>query len=219
MFNLAKVMIDIGHLRADSGAVANGVREVDLNEKIGMYCVQALQRQIGIEVTISSGSLSDRSKLENRIRPRCFVSIHNNAGGGDGLEIYTYTNVDKSTKLLAEKVYSQVVPVCNNGRGIKTANFHVLRETMCPSILIECCFLDNIQDLETVKTEEKIKQLGERIAKGICKWLGVSFIENVIQENEKYYRVQCGAFLTKNNAVILEQKLKDLGFNTVIKYY
>lgn len=42
-------------------------------------------------------------------------------------------------------------------------------------------------------------------------------VVNNTEETQKYYRVQCGAFSVKNNAIALENKLKQAGFSTCIK--
>lgn len=214
-----KVIIDLGHLNCDSGAVANGFREVDLNNSIGRYTGAALLRS-KVDVVYSSGSLSDRSALENRIRPNCFVSIHNNAGGGDGTEVYLHNNAGSSTLNLANAVYNEIVPKLNNGRGVKRANFHVLRETVGSAILIECAFMDS-KDIQAVDTDAEREAFGEAIAKGICKWLGVQYIPKTPQpiqnkpqnEGNLYYRVVCGSFKDKKNAEERLAKLKAAGFD------
>lgn len=207
-----KVIIDLGHLNCDTGAVANGFREVDLNNSIGRHAGAALIRS-GVEVTYASGSLSQRSALENKIRPNCFVSIHNNAGGGDGTEVYLYNNAGSSTLNLANSIYNEIVPKLNNGRGVKRANFHVLRETVGSAVLVECAFMDS-GDIQAVDSEAEREAFGEAIAKGICKWLGVSYVPKPNQNGgDLYYRVVCGSFKDKKNAEERLAKLKAAGFD------
>ena len=212
-----KVIIDLGHLNCDTGAVANGFREVDLNNSIGRYAGAALVRS-GVEVTYASGSLSQRSALERKLRPNCFVSIHNNAGGGDGTEVYLYNNAGSSTLNLANSIYNEIVPKLNNGRGVKRANFHVLRETVGSAVLVECAFMDS-RDIQAVDTEAERKAFGEAIAKGICKWLGIAYVpeQTAPKPNQNsgdlYYRVVCGSFKDKKNAEERLAKLKAAGFD------
>lgn len=212
-----KVIIDLGHLHCDTGAVANGFREVDLNNSIGRHAGAALVRS-GVEVTYASGTLSQRSALENKIGPNCFVSIHNNAGGGDGTEVYLYDNAGSSTLNLANSIYNEIVPKLNNGRGVKRANFHVLRETVGSAVLVECAFMDS-RDIQAVDTEAKREAFGEAIAKGICKWLGVPYVPKQVaskpnqNSGDLYYRVVCGSFKDRKNAEERLAKLKAAGFD------
>lgn len=79
-----KVFISAGHGGADSGAVANGVKEKDLNLSIAKACRDELVRH-GIEVKMSRASdendpLSEEIKECNAYAPTLAVSIHNNAG-------------------------------------------------------------------------------------------------------------------------------------------
>lgn len=62
-----------------------------------------------------------------------------------------------------------------NNRGVKTANFHVLRETKAPAVLIEIGFIDNSQDnaLFDSNREEIIKG----IAGAILSQVGVVYME------------------------------------------
>lgn len=218
-----KVIIDLGHLNCDTGAVANGFREVDLNNSIGRHAGAALIRS-GVEVTYASGSLSQRSSLERKLRPNCFVSIHNNAGGGDGTEVYLYNNAGSSTLNLANSIYNEIVPKLNNGRGVKRANFHVLRETVGSAVLVECAFMDS-GDIQAVDTEAERKAFGEAIAKGICKWLGIAYVpeQTAPKPNQNsgglYYRVVCGSFKDKKNAEERLAKLKAAGFDGFLEAF
>lgn len=212
-----KVIIDLGHLNCDSGAVANGFTEVALNNPIGRYAGAALIRS-GVEVTYASGTLSQRSALENKIRPNCFVSIHNNSGGGDGTEVFLYNNAGSSTLNLAKSIYNEIVPKLNNGRGVKRANYHVLRETVGSAVLVECAFMDTV-DIQAVDTDAERQAFGEAIAKGICKWLGVSYVPKQVASKPNqnsgglYYRVVCGSFKDRKNAEERLAKLKAAGFD------
>lgn len=73
------------------------------------------------------------------------VSIHLNAGGGKGVEVWCY----------GEKTEDIAAAICANisatlgipNRGVKyTHNLYVLRKTHSPAILIECCFVDSQND-------------------------------------------------------------------------
>lgn len=88
--------------------------------------------------------------LANRQDLDWFVSIHFNASVdhmGNGVEVYTYEG----------RQYSDAVRVCNEiaklgfvDRGVKAGTgLYVIQKTKAKSMLIECCFCDNEQDVNT----------------------------------------------------------------------
>ena len=72
--------------------------------------------------------------------------------------------------------------------------------------------MDNATDLKILATEGDRQKIGEAIAKGVLKTLGVEF------QGEKgtLYRVQVGAYLYKENAVAMQKKIKAVGFDAFI---
>ena len=63
-----------------------------------------------------------------------------------GVETYTYTNPGEQAKLLAHKMQSALVEIGFVNRGVKVANYNVLRETKAPAVLVEIVFIDNSRD-------------------------------------------------------------------------
>ena len=79
-----KVFIGVGHGGSDPGAVANGVKEKDLNLSIALACKDMLEKH-GVSVKMSRASdendtLSEEIKECNAYAPDLAVEIHNNAG-------------------------------------------------------------------------------------------------------------------------------------------
>ena len=92
------------------------------------------------------------------------VSIHLNAGGGTGTEVYIYSDSSKAkdeATRIAEKI-SNNLGIRN--RGVKTsAKLYVLRKTKSPSLLVECCFVDNATDKEKWNVDKCAKAIVEGI--------------------------------------------------------
>ena len=216
-----KVFIGVGHGGADSGAVANGVKEKDLNLAIAKACRDELVRH-GVEVKMSRSTdendpLSEEIKECNAYAPDLAVEIHNNAGGGDGAEVFYHHGGGKG-KTLAENILSEIVKVGQNSRGIKTRvnsqgkdYYGFIRETVCPSTIIEVCFVDNASDLKFLATQSDMQKAGQAIAKGVLRTLGVA-----IQSESRYYKVQVGAYLYRENAEDMQKKIKAVGFDAFI---
>lgn len=177
---MAKVYIDPGHGGSDPGAVANGLKEKDLTLKIAKYARTYLEdkyKNVSVRMSRTGDtypSLSARASDANRWGADVFVSIHINAGGGVGYEDYIYNgNVSSNTKKLQDTIHKEVAPLFTKDRGKKRANFAVLRKTKMPAILPECGFIDNKTDAAFLKKNSNLKKLGEAIAKGIAKYLGL----------------------------------------------
>lgn len=217
-----KVFIGVGHGGSDPGAVANNTKEKDLNLSIAKACKDVLVRH-GVEVKLSrakdeNDTLSEEIKECNAFSPDLAVDIHNNAGGGDGAEAFYHYGGGKS-KTLAENILSEIVKVGQNSRGAKVRKnnqgkdyYGFIRETSAPAVIVECAFVDNAQDLKILATESDRQKVGEAIAKGLLKTLGIEFKG----EKNTLYRVQVGAYLLKSNAEAVQKKIKAVGFDAFI---
>jgi N-acetylmuramoyl-L-alanine amidase len=222
-----KVFISVGHGGSDPGASANGLKEKDVNLVISLECAKVLQRH-GVDVLMSrTKDEEDKTKIKecNAFNPELAVDIHNNAGGGDGVEIYHYSKGGLS-KTAAQNVINEIIAIGQNSRGLKTKKnafggeyYAFIRETKAHAIIVECAFLDNAKDVQIIDTEAEQKVMGVAIAKGILKTLGIAYVEEkpVVEEPiGKLYRVQVGAYAKKENAVKMQNKLKELGINAII---
>lgn len=215
-----KVFIGVGHGFSDPGAVANGVKEKDLNLSIAKACRDLLAKH-GVTVKMSRAAdendpLSEEIRECNSFAPDLAVDIHNNAGGGDGAEVFYHYGGGKG-KTLAENILSEIVKVGQNSRGAKIRKnsqgkdyYGFIRETSCPAVIVECAFVDNARDLEILATESDRQKVGQAIAKGILKTLGVEI------QGERLYRVQVGAYLLRSNAEDMQKKIKAVGFDAFI---
>ena len=218
---MAKVFIGVGHGGSDPGAVANGVKEKDLNLSIALACRDVLEKH-GVTVKMSRAKdendpIGEEVKECNAYAPDLAVDIHNNAGGGNGGEVFHHHGGGKG-KTLAENILAEMVKVGQNSRGVKTRKnsqgndyYAFIRNTSCPAVIVECAFVDNASDLEILATESQRKSMGEAIAKGILKTLGVE-----IQSESGYWKVQVGAYLYRENAVDMQKKIKAVGFDAFI---
>ncbi len=230
--NMAKkVFLGVGHGGSDPGAAANGIKEKDANLQIALACEAELMRH-GVEVKLSrkkdeNDPLTDEIKECNAFNPDYALDIHNNAGGGDGAEVF-YHYKGGASKVLAQNVLDAVVAAGQNSRGIKIKlnaqgkdYFGFIRQTKAPAAIVECAFLDNKTDVKIIDSVAEQKAMGIAIAKGILKTLGIAYAEAKKAEAkpeaaEKLYRVQVGAYAVKANAEEMLQRLQKAGFKGVI---
>jgi N-acetylmuramoyl-L-alanine amidase len=174
------VIIDAGH-----GGIKNGVYttapakmhvfpdgfvyyEGVVNRKI-LKLVQNGLTTLDIDHTtvshdIEDTSLMERVKLANSIwkknKNAYLVSIHSNAGGGSGNEIYTSIGETKSDKIadIFCLNYQQLLPQfpfrkdTYDGDDDKEANFYVISKTLCPAVLVENLFFDRRSEADFLST-------------------------------------------------------------------
>lgn len=184
---MAKVFIGVGHGGKDPGAVANGLKEKDLNLSVALACQAELARH-GVAVLMSrtkdeSEELSERIKECNAYDPELALDIHCNAGGGDGAEVFHHYGGGKG-KTLANNILAEVVAIGQNSRGAKTKlnssgkdYYGFIRQTEADAVIVECAFIDNSTDVKIIDTADEQKKMGVAIAKGVLKTLGIAYKE------------------------------------------
>lgn len=156
------------------------------------------------------------------------VSIHFNAGANNksgngtttGVEVLLYSNQYSALNNIANKICSEVSKLGYRNRGIKIRpELYVLRKTKAKALLVECCFVDDKDDVDLYN----YKTMASAIVKGLT--------GQVLDETPKtttttttntttsgvLYRVQVGAYSKKENAENMLKKLKAAGFNGIIK--
>lgn len=186
---------DPGHGGFDPGAMGNGLREADLTWEIGLKFARNMERS-GVEMYFtreknktatnnSNDELAYRYNYANKKGGLFYISFHINAGGGTGFESYRYPKTNSSTTRLHQLVHGNVAAVFSQSgmanRGMKTANFAVLRGTIMPAVLLELGFIDNAKDAKIIRTDEFQNKVAEAVAKGVCQWLGISYVEESAQ--------------------------------------
>ena len=153
-----RVCLDPGHGGIDSGAVGKtGVKESKQALILAKLIAMELAKDFGIELTRYSDErvfLPERAEIANSAEADIFLSIHFNSAvdketglpdpQAHGTETYHHPQGN-------ERLAKTIHPLLLNGtqlrdRGIKTANFSVLRNTKMPAALIEICFLSNPQE-------------------------------------------------------------------------
>ena len=226
---MKKVFIGVGHGGPDSGAVAHDKQlEKDLNLSIAKACGAYLERS-GVLVQYSR-TRDEADPVDQEVRecnafgPDLAVDIHNNAGGGDGAEVF-HTYVGGLGNTLAENILAEITALGQRSRGAKTKRnasgsdyYAFIRDTKAPAVIVECAFVDST-DLAIIDTEAERVRMGEAIARGILKTLGVNdTAKNSAQEPLKLYRVQVGAYKDKRNAEAQIQRLERAGFDAIIIY-
>ena len=181
-----KVFIDPGHGGYDNGAVRNGVLEDEINLQISKK-IEAKLKAKGVQVKMSRYddtylSLTDRTKMSNNWGSDIFVSIHQNSAtssSAKGIETYYYPTRQDS-KELASEIQEDLIQSTNSvNRGVKTANYAVIRTSSMSSSLVECGFISNQTEANNLSSSSYQDKVAEGIVNGIMEYLE----ENVILNN------------------------------------
>lgn len=187
---MAKIFIDPGHnpTGADTGATGFGLKEQDISVLIGVkvrdmlvnsgHTVKMSRESVGQSTPNLSvnASLADRYNAANSWGADIFVSIHCNAsnGQGHGTETYYCSGSTQGAKLAQCVQDSLIKHVGRTNRGVKIANFAVIRHTNMPAILVETAFIDNQSDNATLATDTGRYAYALGISEGVCNYFGTS---------------------------------------------
>lgn len=212
-----KIYINPGHSDKDPGAVGYE-RERDLCEKTAKYMNAYLRDKYVCELKKTPGTmgkLKDICKDANSWGADLFVSIHFNAGGGDGYEAWVYSKANVELGKIFEK---HVKAIGQNSRGVKVQpGFVVLRDTNMPAVLNEGAFVDNLKDITDWNEDAELKKLGIAYAKAAAEYLKLEKkAATATAEKESVYYVQTFSG-SKAGAEAEAEKLKAAGFNAIVK--
>lgn len=166
------LVIDAGHGGVDSGAIAaDGTKESDLNLAIALK-LRALAEFYGKDnfmirqddVTLSDSpdysehrDLQHRVELVNTCTNSIYVSIHQNCypTGQPSGTLVIYSSQAESEEF-GKLTHSNLIAGLNpdNRRIAEPAHdkYYILSHLECPAILVECGFMSNFSDMESLKT-------------------------------------------------------------------
>lgn len=194
------ILIDAGHnyTGKDIGAenVELGLREEEITwgiadklrknlELMGYTVVMTREKETdSIGNTSVMDSLQARVDLGHESLADLFISIHCNAGGGAGTEVYCFRKGGYAGTLAAF-VQEEITDRCDlYDRGIKTSNFFVIQNTLMPAILIETGFIDNQNDAEIISSEDGQWDIADAIADAVKKYDETEIIESSFYAEE-----------------------------------
>ncbi len=186
------IILDAGHGYQTAGKQSpDGMREYAFNREVAQYVKDYLSNYLDIKIHFVHEDTRDVPLKERTMRAKAlkadlYVSIHANAFGtngwneANGIETYVYVTKPKEALALAEKVQSALVQNTSlKNRGVKTANFQVLRETHCPALLIECGFMTNKKEATLLKSTTFRKKCGQAIAKSMIDYYKLHPRDNI----------------------------------------
>jgi len=214
-----KIILDGGHGYNTSGkrTVDGKMREWEFNNATAKYTAEYLNDYKNVEIKFVQDTtgktdvpLTTRTNIANAWNADVYVAIHANASGGgswdeaNGIETYTYITEDKEAVALANKVQNALIKATGRkNRGVKTADFHVLRETNMTAILIECGFMSNKEEAQLLQTADYRKTVAKAIAEGIA---------NQYNLQRKAVKTAAERTATKETSVVYQAHIQNIGW-------
>lgn len=183
-----KALINMGHgpknIGYDPGAIGpTGYKEATQNKEVGELVASKL-RANGWQIrTIHDGDLWDVTNEANKttpFNPDYFLSIHANAftnPTAHGIETHALAPGGKGEKIAREIQKELVSATGLYDRGVKFSNFHVLRVTDDPAVLVEIGFISNPKEEALMKLDSFDELVASAICRGFSKAVGVSYTE------------------------------------------
>ena len=173
-----RVCIDAGHGGQDSGAIGYDpfeYMEKTFNLAVANFLDERL-RALEHNVIMTRRqdrylALDSRANFANSYGADFFVSIHANAAANpqsEGMEVFCYPGSSSGNRAATLVLNNMLATFPGHiNRGVKEADYVVLRLTRMPAVLVECEFLTNAQQLQFLADPNNQFMLAEAIANGI----------------------------------------------------
>ena len=233
--DMFKIALDAGHgintagKRCMKSIDPNETREWWLNNRICDYIESRLKSYDGYELLRLDDSddgkedvpLATRTNKANAWGATFYLSVHHNAGinGGSGGGIVVYTHPQSSTASVEwrDALYTALIQHTglkgNRSSPRLTENYHVLRESKMPAVLLELGFMDSKTDVPIILTDKYAQQCADAIVEVLVKRGG---LKKKVDPSPPLYKVQVGAFFQLENAKKLQKELEEKGYHTYI---
>ena len=192
---VATLVIDAGHGGKDQGAEGDKCLEKDLTLAVADQ-LATLLRKAGYTVKLTRSkdeypTLEERVEVAKKEEADLFISIHANSAEDEdvnGIETFlltpegttsTYSDntkdqatagntFDKENARLAYEVQRQLIrSTGQSDRGLKHAEFRVLRDAPCPAVLVEMGFITNSSDEKKMRSADHQRKIAKGLLEGI----------------------------------------------------
>lgn len=179
-----KIALDAGHGGTDPGASGFGLNEKTVTLDIVLRAKTLLEAE-GASVLLTRDcdctvSLTQRTDAANAWGAHRFISIHANACGscgGHGTETYFHDSLPPTSTAadLAGKLQGEMIAKWGlRDRGVKQANFHVLRESNMPAALVETAFIDHSGDNAVLADGAKRQEAARAVLHAVQRHFGLA---------------------------------------------
>lgn len=182
------VVIDPGHGDRDVGAIGkNGLLERDVCLEVAKRVKKYLQQHsVTVVLTrntnhpgfpeLRTSNLQYRCDIASRAKADLFISIHCDSftdRKANGTTTFCFRKNSLAGKLAKLIQRNLVETLKTHDRGVKEANFYVLRKTQMPAVLVELAFISNPQEEQKLGTAEFQDKCAKAITRGVLQMLSI----------------------------------------------
>ncbi len=179
------IVLDPGHGGSQDGAFHHGVREADVNLAVGLELqAKLVAAGAAVVMTRTTDSLaapdgvSPADELQARVDVAkaagadIFVSLHANAHPAkpETTGAIVFYAPGRSTALAAAILEALVLETGAVDKGVRPANFYVLRNSNIPAVLVEVGFLTNQAEAARLADSAYQQEIAAGIFKGIMRY-------------------------------------------------
>lgn len=172
------IVLDPGHGGKDPGAVKGKYAEKRIALAVANVVKRKLENDGAIVYMTREGdtypTLQDRVDFAHKHYAEMFVSIHvNSASSSSAKGTETYYSISANDneledRALATNINNEIVKQANmQNRGVKRADYYVIRHSVFPSVLVELGFITNNEDLSKLVNSNYQQVFGNAIYQGI----------------------------------------------------
>lgn len=174
------LVVDAGHGGNDQGAAGRRSLEKDINLKVARRVCKIIRKECrGVAVIPTRPddefiTLNDRVGMANFYGADLFISIHANSARSwaEGTETFIHPSARGSrSERMARLIEQEYIRSGRESRGVKTANFSVLRNTRMPAVLTELGFISNRDEERFLKSRKGQKRLARSISNAFIRYL------------------------------------------------
>lgn len=186
------IAIDPGHGGYDPGKVGvDGTLEKDINLAISLQLKDCLEK-MNYKVVMTrltdthlytegcrskkTDDLNHRISIIEDASPIVAISIHQNSfqnSSVSGAQVFYYNDAGDS-KLLADSIQSALISELNPAKkrtAKSNTSYYMLKNTSCPTVIVECGFLSNPSEAALLNTEQYQQQTAKAICAGIDNYI------------------------------------------------
>lgn len=177
---MRKIFLNAGHRGGTTGANYNGIKEAEETIWLRNEISERLKNK-GVDVVLDNDSAS-LSEVIATINAECkptdiCIDLHFNAvanPSANGTEVFKpFNSSDLEIEVAEDLLYATCMTLGTKNRGVKREGegthqrLAMLSDIMCNSVLLEVCFISNINDV--VKYKEKKDELVIILAEQLLK--------------------------------------------------
>lgn len=225
-----KYAIHAGHGVKGKGAVGaiafldESVEAREITKRVTDY-IKANGDEV-VNCTEDSGTanqiLASIVKKTNASKADYSISIHFNAGAKKtsdkkttGVEVYCYNTTSKAIPM-ARRICEKIALLGFKNRGVKyKPTLYVLKRTNMPSILIECCFVDDPEDAKLYNRDTMAKAIAEGILDAVVKPQNASINPVPNSLGEYRVRIKTTALTVRKEPRATSERVAEVTFGNV----